>query len=181
MGGLNHLLSAALSHSDGSRARLAELGEFQVDSFDSMGRAHDAEVVRAVAESESVAQFVEGFFQKTFREEVRVIGHAIKLLVKAVQRDHRAVVKELRFPKDEGQNGDIEVCLGYSQHAPTIGRKIVQEAFEDLGGMILPAQGIKSEVRVQGLRLDRTGNTQASGQSLGEGFEVGAFNSSDRN
>src|SRR5207245_2610402 len=126
--------------------------ELQVYSFHAVGGTHYASVVGAMAEAEGVAQFVEGFFQQALREKLWVGRHAIEFLPEPVHRDDRAVVGELRLAEDKGQNGDIEVCLGYSQYPPAFARRVPDQSLEDFCGEILSPQGIIGEVRIQAFR-----------------------------
>jgi len=71
----------------------AELGALQVDTFDGVGGAHHAGIIRAMAQAVGVAQFVEGLFQQAFVEESVVSRHAVDLLVLSMGRDGRSAIR----------------------------------------------------------------------------------------
>ena len=81
----------------------------EIQAFYIMGGSHDAAPIRAVAKTQCMAQFVDGFLHQPVPEHIFVCWEAVKLFAKTMQRDNGAAAHELRFTKDEGKDWDVQI------------------------------------------------------------------------
>ena len=92
----------------------------EVDPFDGVGTGHGTLVVLAVAEIESVAQFVNGFFEEALAEEGIVAIEAVELLAQTVRGDDGAGAAHLGFAENVFQDRNVEVDIGDREKAPSV-------------------------------------------------------------
>ena len=90
----------------------AERASAQIDPLDGVGRGHGAAVILAVAELQSVAQFVNGFFEHALAQQRGVGSKAVKFLPQTVKRDKSASAAELSLAENVFQNRDVEIGSG---------------------------------------------------------------------
>src|ERR1700675_4948723 len=84
----------------------------QVDPLHRVRRRHDARVIFAVCEVESVADFMDGLFDETSRQQFGVSRQAIKFLRQAMKGNHGARAAHLRLAKDKRENRNVEIDAG---------------------------------------------------------------------
>ncbi len=106
-----------------------ELSRFRVDILYIRRDVHDAVKRQAVHQPVQVSELVEGFFGETRVEKIGVGCEAIELILKPVIGDNPDPTVELRFPENEGQDGDAEVIASYCEEA-----RVLLVWIQDRGG-----------------------------------------------
>jgi hypothetical protein len=85
-----------------------------------IGEEHNAGRVRAMPQAQEVPQFVDGFLEGPFLEELRVAGQAIKFRLEAGQGDDGAFLLGIGQAKDEIKLWHKKIYPGYPQHQPVV-------------------------------------------------------------
>ena len=130
----------------------------QVNPLDGMRGRHDAAVVLAMAEIESVAQLVNGFFEQALAEQGIVAFEAIEFLAQAVSGNNGARPGHLGFSENVFQDGDVEIDVGHREPTPIPWAHQHLHAVQKFGGMILLALGMIGRSRIEPDRDNLTSN-----------------------
>jgi hypothetical protein len=83
-----------------------------------VGEEHKASRIRAVPQTQEVPQFMEGFLEGSFLEELRLAGEAIEFRPEAGQGDDGTFLTGVRQTKDKIELWHKEINLGYPKHQP---------------------------------------------------------------
>jgi hypothetical protein len=117
-----------------------------------------------------MSEFMQRFLQKTLACKAGIHEFAIQLLAQAVGRNQSSGSAKLRFAEYEGKDRDKQVHAGDAEDAVAIIREGC-ETTKDCGRMILAADGIESELRVDRIGSDVTGNAQLASKPRGQGIQ----------
>src|SRR5689334_10831362 len=82
-------------------AAFTELRSLHVQPFDPITGRHDAPPVRAVAQAEGVAEFVDRGFKQPLSQQVFARRHAVKLFAKPGDRYGGTVTFQLRLAENK--------------------------------------------------------------------------------
>jgi hypothetical protein len=96
----------------------AESAVFDVNPFHGVRRRHHALVIRAVNQIHGVSQLVDGFCEKTPREDVATLFESVEFLPQAMGGDDGTAASQHCFAKDKRQNGDVKINFRHAEHSP---------------------------------------------------------------
>ncbi len=124
------------------RTGIARAGVLEVDFFDIGRGPHDAFELPAVAEAERVPQFVHHLLLQADEHDSVVAGQTIELIRKPVRGHNRSGTAQLRFPENEGQDGDEQIRI--HDRDPLVVRlaRPLQYLGEEMSGVSLPPRGV---------------------------------------
>ena len=89
-----------------------------------VGEEHNTGRIRAVPQAQEVPQFVDGFLEDPFLEELRVAGEAIEFRLKASCGDDGPFMQGVGQAKDEIELWHKEINLSYPKHQLVVPRPI---------------------------------------------------------
>ena len=145
-----------------------------------MGGGHNAAVVLAVAEIESVAEFVDGLFDESLAEEGAVGIKSIELLPEAEGGDDSTRASELGFAENIFQDWNVEIDIRHCQKAPIASAYEPLHALQEFGRMKLLAFGVVRGSGIEAIGQDSAGDRKVPGNGIPEIFEKRAVYCADR-
>lgn len=104
-------------------------------------------VVFTVRKIEGVAEFVDCLLEKALVLQFGIGWQSIEFLGEAVRRNHGASAWQLGFPKNEREDGDIEIQRGDAKEAPFRRSITLEHGRQDFRGRILLPSEIEREHR----------------------------------
>src|SRR6185437_3126179 len=138
----------------------AKPGLLNVNPLHSVRSRHGTAIVLAMGQFQRMPDFVYRLLQEARAQHSRIAGKTVKLLPQPVAGNQRTRAPDLRLPKYKGQNGNVEIHIGYAQHPPAIVAQQRLHGRQNLRGVILLALGMKREFRIQGSRQGSKWNAE---------------------
>lgn len=125
---------------------------FQINPLHTVRRSHRTLVIFTVRKIEGVAEFVDGLLEKALVLQLGIGRQPIEFLGEAVRRNHGASTRQLGFPENKGEDGDIEIQRGNSKEAPLRRSIALEHGGQNFRGRVL----LPSEIECKdGFRLGR--------------------------